>query len=319
MSQLDDRLAKLSPEKRKLLQLLAEQQKNTPRAHRDIAAESSTDSEIIQEDRFFSLQPGEFPDQADVVNLYDTVTGQLNASGFAEYALFLNWGYVANENPQYAQVKLPDKILNKNSIKLVLEVIGDCELKVDFAGLDVGCGRGGTISVIRQFFNTGKLTGIDLSLQAIAFCQRTHCYPNTEFMVGDAQALPLPDESVDFVTNIESSHTYPDIEQYYREVYRLLKPQGYFLYTDIFAIKRIDECLAAMEAVGLQLERQQDITSNVLLSCDDIADNHAKAFAKDNNQHVMSNFLGSPNSPLYNGMRARQYKYLLFKLRKITA
>lgn len=76
---------------------------------------------------------------------------QLNASPFGPFSFFLNYGYVPGLNPQYSCVQLPERMLNKNSVLLVLEVLEDCVTAASRV-LDVGCGRGGTLFVITQFF-----------------------------------------------------------------------------------------------------------------------------------------------------------------------
>jgi len=55
---------------------------------------------------------------------------------------------------------------------------------------------------------------------------------NLEFRTGDASNLPVENESVDLVVNVESSHCYPDFTAFIREVERVLKPGGHFMYTD---------------------------------------------------------------------------------------
>ena len=51
-------------------------------------------------------------------------------------------------------------------------------------------------------------------------------------MQANAQNLPFQNESFDAVLNVESSHRYPQMEKFLNEVYRVLKPNGYFLFTD---------------------------------------------------------------------------------------
>jgi ubiquinone/menaquinone biosynthesis C-methylase UbiE len=197
-----------------------------------------------------------------------------------------------------------------------LEVIGDCDIHREVETLDVGCGRGGTIAVLNRYFQPRKTTGIDLSSSAIAFCKRHHHYPNAHFLEGDSEHLPFADASFDVVTNLESSHSYPDVTAFYREVSRVLRAGGYFLYTDLFAVNRLEQQLHHLQAQGLDLERRQDITPNVLLSCDEIGKTHFNAFAKDNDADFMGNFLGVPGSKLYNDMRDGQTTYQIFKFKK---
>ena len=80
--------------------------------------------------------------------------------------------------------------------------------------LDVGCGRGGTAALLADRSGRRSL-GVDLSPEAIAFCrERPTGTRSCRFEVGDAEHLPLDDDSCDVVTNLESSHTYPDMRAF---------------------------------------------------------------------------------------------------------
>ena len=96
-------------------------------------------------------------------------------------------------------------------MRLALELIGDTDLQ-DRAVLDVGCGRGGTVALMVERFGA-KATRVDLAPEAIAFCRKTHA--NARFEVGDAEHLPFDDGTFDVVTNIESSHTYPNLRAFF--------------------------------------------------------------------------------------------------------
>ncbi len=269
------------------------------------------------EDAPLTFEIGSSPAErkANYRRFYDAVTKQLNATEFGQFSFFLNWGYVPDHNPQYAVIALPDYFLNKNSVKLVLEVIGDCVM-TDRRVLDVGCGRGGTAYVIRNFFAVKSITGIDLSAQAISFCTETYRYPGVSFLEGDAEYLPFKDGSFDVVTNIESSHSYPDIKAFYAEVFRVLTNEGYFLYTDLIAVPQMREYVALLKDTGFIVERDQDITSNVLLSSDQIASSRVQAFGKANDAQLMNEFLCLPGSYQYNEMATRASNYRILKLRK---
>ncbi|MEM6794702.1 MAG: class I SAM-dependent methyltransferase, partial [Acidobacteriota bacterium] len=319
---LDERMANLTPEKRRLLELLgrrdaAAKSARAPKAAVPSTPEASASSAParIVEDRYFSLEPGVFPDKGDVQGLYNMVTAQLGATEFGSHSVFLNWGYVPNHLPSFSAVELPEIHLNKNATRLVLEVIADTPLSPRDRVLDVACGRGGTISVFRDFFEVGRAVGLDLSAAAVAFCTSRHGDSETFFVHGDSERLPFEDGSMTVVTNLESSHCYPDIRSFYREVYRVLEPGGHFCYTDVWPVVRMRELEEALRETGFELLRRRDITSNVLLSCDDIAGKNARLFTG-NSQDIMGNFLAVPGSRLYNGMENGAQIYLLFQWRK---
>jgi ubiquinone/menaquinone biosynthesis C-methylase UbiE len=85
-----------------------------------------------------------------------------------------------------------------------------------------------------------------------------------EFVEGDAQNLPFPDESFDAVINIESSHFYPNFDQFLAEVKRVLRPGGFFLYADVRHWFQTDEWDAALNASGMRVESNRDIGPEVM-------------------------------------------------------
>ena len=248
---------------------------------------------------------------------YDTISRQLNAHLAGEHALFLNYGYVADGSPEYAAVALPARCLNRNATKLVLEVVGNCQL-AGCSILDVGCGRGGLLATLARYFAVGELVGLDLSAQAIAFCRSAHRGIST-FVEGDAEALPFDDRRFDAVTNVESSHNYPHVDLFYREVYRVLRPDGVFLYTDAFPADRVAGHLEVLQRLGFGIEHDRDITTNVLLSCDQTAHTHMAAFDEANDAAVMRAFLATPDSPTYQALRDGRSTYRILRLRKVGA
>jgi SAM-dependent methyltransferase len=143
-----------------------------------------------------------------------------------------------------------------------------------------------------------------------------HRHPDTEFVAGDAEHLPAETSSFDAVINVESSHCYGDIAAFYREVARVLRPGGRFLYTDLIPHDRVEDYERALAGLGLALEDRRDITSNVVLSCDETAATHARAFHTGNDRSILEAFLGVPSSRLYDAMKNGQQRYLLYHFQK---
>jgi len=253
--------------------------------------------------------------KASYKRFYDGVSAQLNGNVFGQFSYFLNYGYVADGQPEFSAVKLPEQYINKNSVKLVLELIGDCPVDGKRV-LDVGCGRGGTVHVFNTFFKPARITGLDLSTTAIQFCKEAHKGQHITFHEGDAESLPFEDSSFDIVTNVESSHSYPHIHRFYSEVHRVLAPGGHFLYTDVLSDQQAVSNIAYLQHVGFEVVRDRDITNNVLVSCDEIAMTRVQAFDSRNDQQLMQNFLATPGSQVYEEMRSGRWTYRILKLQK---
>ncbi|NEP63510.1 MAG: class I SAM-dependent methyltransferase, partial [Symploca sp. SIO2G7] len=127
-----------------------------------------------------------------VRTFYNSLNEHLNKSGFGEYSTFLNWGYVTDGNPEFSQIQLPKRCLNKNCLKLILELVGDCDL-TDRNILEVGCGRGGNIQTLDRFFAAKSFTGLDITPASIAFCKQHLENQHRHFLEGDAEVLPFAD------------------------------------------------------------------------------------------------------------------------------
>lgn len=220
----------------------------------------------MDSDQAFIVQNTFTPNlKTKVKEMYASINSQLNSNGFEKYSCFLNYGYVGDESIQYSSIELAKNLISKNSVKLILEVVGDCNIQ-DSKILDIGCGRGGNASSINQYFAVKSIVGIDLSSRVIAFCKQHFENDKINFIEGDAENLPFENSSFDVVTNIESSHCYPNIFDFYTEVHRVLRIGGYFLYTDIFSKEFIDYSLNFLKSIGFVLEIERDITNNVILS-----------------------------------------------------
>jgi len=304
MAELRSRIDKLSPERRRLLEkMIAGRSTPTEASSQEIAAPSLS----------IATAEGEEDIKAACRRMYDEINHQLDAGMFGEFSFFLNYGYVPDLSPQFAAVAVSDHYLNRNSVRLVLELIGDCPVD-GRSVLDVGCGRGAIPHVLTQFFQPASVVGLDLSPAAISFCRRAHRDPRLRFEVGDSENLPFADESFDILTNLESSSCYPNVDAFYREVYRVLAPDGHFLYSDCFPPNRFREARVYLEGIGLQVEQDRDITSNVLLSCDEVARQRVQAYRGASPE--LETFLGAPGSQYYEDMRAGRWTYRILRLRR---
>jgi SAM-dependent methyltransferase len=246
---------------------------------------------------------------------YDQINDSLSESIYADDALFFNFGYLPDERPRSARIELPLHWPNRNRIDLVLELIGDCDLD-DCDILDVGCGRGGTILTVERFFNPGEVWGLDLSTSAVLFCRRRIQNPAIHFVNGESERLPFIDGFFDLVLNVESSCLYPDIYAFYREVHRVLGPGGRFLYTDLMPVAHLESYKSTLSGLGMTLERDQDITPNVLRSLESHAARNLEIHGAPTGKEVMEFFLATPGSKPYRDLQEGRLSYRIWQLRK---
>lgn len=149
--------------------------------------------------------------------------------GQQDDVVFLNWGY--EEDPPMGLPLDESDEPNRYSIQLYHQTA----TQVDLAGketLEVSCGHGGGASYLVRTLQPASYTGLDFNAAGIDFCRKRHTRPGLDFVHGDAENLPFPDESFDAVVNVEASHIYPHFERFLAEVTRVLRHGGHFLYAD---------------------------------------------------------------------------------------
>jgi phthiocerol/phenolphthiocerol synthesis type-I polyketide synthase E len=276
----------------------------------DSTSRSAAAPSGVQETELQGNAP-EIAAKASYREFYNDVTRRLQQSGMGAASFFLNYGYVGLGEGDEAQFEIPAEVFNRNSVRLAFELIGHSQLNGRKV-LDVGCGRGGTVALLAEKF-AAHPTGVDLSPEAIAFCRSTHG-PGKTFEVGDAEHLPFGDGSFEVVTNMESSHTYPNLRGFFSEVRRVLAQGGTFLYTDLLPVERWAEVRVLLGSLGLRAESERDITANVLASCDDVAATRTKAFG--GSSEMIDNFLAVPGSAVYEQMNSRAWEYRIMRARR---
>ena len=92
--------------------------------------------------------------------------------------------------------------------------------------LDVGCGNGAFTEVLIAKCSPASVTGVDPSEGQLTYARERPGAKLAEFRVGDAQALPFPDDSFDATAMALVIVFIPDPMKAVREMARVVRPGG---------------------------------------------------------------------------------------------
>ena len=232
--------------------------------------------------------------------------------------MFLNYGYLPSADDEAVPLDACDE-KDRCFIGLYHQALVGIEVR-NKRLLEVGAGRGGGCSYIARYMEPAEVVGIDYAEAAVQLATQVHAsVPNLTFRQGDAEDLPLSDQTFDVVVNVESSHCYPNMGRFVENVVRVLRPGGFFAWADMRAPAFLDATEQAFAGRNLTLVRDVDISANVLAALD--AMNEVKTAQIQQYpwfRALLREFNGVKGSLLYKGLRSGEVVYMSRVYQKTT-
>jgi ubiquinone/menaquinone biosynthesis C-methylase UbiE len=234
---------------------------------------------------------------------------------------FMNYGYAPVADQHQAIPLSEEDEYYRYYIQLYDHVAGAVDLR-DLTVLEVGSGRGGGADYIKRYLKPKKMVGLDISDNAVSFCNQKFDLEGLAFETGNAESLPFPDHSFDVVINVESSHCYSSMDDFLGQVKRVLREGGYFLMADFRRREALEDFQKSLTASGLTLIQETDITQNILkaLRLDD--ERKTALIKKSVHKSLVGLFLefaGTDGTLIYERFLTGETIYLSYILQKQTS
>ena len=135
-------------------------------------------------------------------------------------------------NPKGRIGRMMVRTMNIGHTPMAIWTLRQFEWPVKADILDIGCGGGVNIKRMLKLCPQGRVLGLDISEESVAESRRVNkkeLGKRCKIYQGNVEALPFKDACLDIVTAFETIYFWPDLRESFKEIRRVLKPNGKFI------------------------------------------------------------------------------------------
>ncbi len=127
--------------------------------------------------------------------------------------------------------QITGETLRPGGFSLTKKAIDYCNIQTSGQVLDLGCGNGATVRYLHEEYDI-RAVGVDASRKLLNEAKRAG---EGVFVYGFGEMLPFEADKFDMVIAECTLSLMYDKQRVLSEVFRVLKPQGWFVITDVYA------------------------------------------------------------------------------------
>ncbi len=164
--------------------------------------------------------------KVDINTSYDNIIDDPLNQEFYDNSDFFNFGFW-RENTKSA----------KEACENLMEELLACIPKKTGNILDVACGKGATTRHLLKYYKPERVTGINISETQLDVCKNNA--PKCKFSLMDATELDFNKNTFNNIICVEAAQHFSTRNKFLEEAYRVLKPGGKIVLSDILASRSV--------------------------------------------------------------------------------